>query len=1186
MTVANVVIRQVLLKRGNTATMGTYTGPIGEVTVDTDLDTLRVQDGINAGGTLLATQDYVDNAVTTVGGAVDLAPVYANIASINANIATLYSNAATQSGNITSLTSNAAVQAAAIAALQATDVTLQGEIDTTNAQWIANVAGLRANIIAANAAIAALGSGVDSAELDALRANIDAANVNIAALQSVTSSQGADIVTLFANAVSQNSAIAGITANVNTNTGDIATLFANAAYQANWFSGLNSNAAIQDAAIASLQANAATQDSAITSLRSDLNTNVTTITGHLSTHDTAISTLTANAAGQAQLLYLLDANAASQNDYLNGLLANAAAQAGDIVALYANAATQTGELSILTANASTQTAALNVLTANAATQSSALTALAADLDAALSDITTLTANAAYQSDWLTSLTSNAGVQSDALVTLTANAAAQAATLVTLTANAATQANALDVITANLAVQTANAAVQTAALNVLTANAAGQSDYLDGLLANAATQAASLTTLFGNAAAQAGILTTINSNVAAANAAISALQSTVGSNSADIVTLFANAATQNSALTTLTANAAYQADWLASLQSITSANAATQAAQIDSINSNVSSLTSTVAGIITGTGFATTADLAANMAIANSAIVSATTGNITLSGTLTTANIILSVGTGGVFWANGTRYIPYGNVAVGNYVSTFNGPITSNILTVTNAIKSNIYQFANGVSIFSTLSSSTLGNLAAVDQRLIGNNSSSPILFGDANNSAQVVQAETKFVANASISSTNHTTGALVIPNGGLGVAGNVYLSGHADTRFQVGEGGQFLPNVLAQFTSNVDSYVQINMQNLNSGTSASSDFVATADNGDDSQNFIDMGIASSTYNYPGYTAIKPNDGYLLTNGGNLILSAGSVAKEIQFYASGTEEANLIGRWDSGNLTVNTHISATVDNTFDLGSPTNRFRHLYVGPGTVYLGNIKLSEVNGTLTARSVANPGGNDEVDIGDALSGASLGSFKISGSTLGTINNPNNGGWGGSDMYLTPDGEGSSYIYIPRNESVNNNLAIEVANFGTGGVRLVTGSGSWIATVANVSVSNPTQSVLLMPNNVTQVPTNGIQCPPNTDTVIYTGTTEWQHTIKLLLQAEGVEEGNSGQWDNQSAEMIVTKSFRNNTVAASLYGRVYTSVNPLATFTAQWNATTSRVEITCRPTSTSNHVYVRTFATEITTSD
>jgi hypothetical protein len=961
MTVANVVIRQVLLKRGNTATMSAYTGPIGEVTVDTDLETLRVQDGINAGGTLLATQGYVDSAVSTVNGSADLAPIYANIASINANIVTLYANAATQSGSITSLTSNAAIQDAAIIALQAADLVLQGEIDTTNAQWIANVASLQANITAANAAIAALGGGVDSAELDALRANIEAANVNIAALQSVTSSQGADIVTLFANAAVQHGNIVALTTTVNTNTGDIATLFANAAYQSGWFNGLQSNAAIQDAAIAGLQSNAGVQQAAITSLRSDLNTNVATITGQLSTHDTAISTLTANAAGQAQLLYLLDANAASQNDYLNGLLANAAAQANDIVTLYANAAAQAGSLTTLTANAATQNSALNVLTANAATQSGILTALMADLGTANDNIAGLTANAAYQSDWLTSLTANAGIQSDALVTLTANAAAQAVTLTTLTANAAVQSAALDVITANLAVQTANAAAQNSALNALTANAASQSDYLDGLLANAATQAASLTTLFGNAAAQAGILTTINSNVAGANAAIAALQSTVSTHSADIVTLFANAATQNTALNTLTANAAYQADWLASLQSTTNANAVIQADQINLINSNVSTLTNTVNGIITGSGFATTADLAANMAIANSAIVSATTGNITLSGTLAAANIILTTNSG-VFWANGARYIPYGNVAVGSYLSVFNGPITSNILTVTTAVKSNAYQFANGVSIFNSLSGSTLGNLAAVDQRLIGNNTASPILFGDANNSAQLVQSEAQFVANASINSTNHTTGALVIPHGGLGVAGNVYLSGHADTRFQVGEGGQFLPNVLAQFTSNVDSYVQVNMQNLSSDPLASSDFVATADNGDDTQNFIDMGIASSTYLFPGYTAIKPNDGYLLTNGGNLLLSTTSIGKTVNFYAGGAEDANQVGKWDAGNLTISTHILPSSPSTFTLGNVGAEFGNAYLSsthisgdlmfmgsPAGAIVGASSISTVNLTAT---------------------------------------------------------------------------------------------------------------------------------------------------------------------------------------------------------------------------------------------
>ena len=835
MTVANVVIRQVLLKRGNTATMSAYTGPIGEVTIDTDLDTLRVQDGITAGGTILANQDYVDAAVAGVGGAVDLSPVYANIAATNSNVANLWTNAATQSASITSLTANAATQANAITALQGNVTQIELGLTATNAQLLANVSYLQSEIDAANVAIAALGAGVDSAAIDSINANVAAANLAIAGLQSTTGTHTTAIATLTANAGAQSTAIAGLLANAATQSAALDVLTANAAYQADWFAGLNSNAAIQDAAIAGLIANASVQDGAISSLRSDLNANVATFSGQISAHTTAINTLTANAATQAQLLYLLDANAATQNDYLSGLLANAATQASDIVTLYANAAAQTTELNVLTANAATQNAALNVLTANAA----------------------------YQSD-----------------------------------------------------------------------------YLDGLLANAATQAVTLITLTGNAATQAGLINAVNSNVAGANAAIAALQSSVSTTSADIVTLFANAAAQNAALGVLTANAAYQADWLSGLTSGTAANAAAQSAQIDLVNSNVTNLTNTVNGIIVGSGFVTPAELAANMAIANASITSATTSNITLSGTLSAANIILTASTG-VFWANGTRYIPYGNVAVGSYLSVFNGPITANVLTVTNAVKSNVYQFANGVSIFSSLSNSTLGNLTAIDQRLIGNNSASPILLGDANNSAQLVQSEAQLVANASIASTNHTTGALIIPNGGLGVAGNVYLSGHADTRFQVGEGGQFLPNVLAQFTSNVNSYVQINMQNLNGGPLSSSDFVATADNGNDSQNFVDLGIASSTYNYPGYTAIKPNDSYLIGNGGNVLISAATLDKTINFYAGGTEDANQIGEWSAGNLRVGTHIVPTATNTFSLGSPEYTYANVHT-TSVMLTGNIEFS----------------------------------------------------------------------------------------------------------------------------------------------------------------------------------------------------------------------------------------------------
>jgi hypothetical protein len=124
----------------------------------------------------------------------------------------------------------------------------------------------------------------------------------------------------------------------------------------------------------------------------------------------------------------------------------------------------------------------------------------------------------------------------------------------------------------------------------------------------------------------------------------------------------------------------------------------------------------------------------------------------------------------------------------------------------------------------------------------------------------------------------------------------------------------------------------------------------------------------------------------------------------------------------------------------------------------------------------------------------------------------------------------------------------------------------------------------LTSPNGATQSSTGSINCQPGVDTVVFTSSQEGIQTIKLLLQVEGIVTGND--LDTQSCEMIVAKGFRGPTVAASVYGIVYTSVAPLATFTADWNIVTSRVEITCQPTSLTNNVNVKAFATEITTSD
>lgn len=124
-------------------------------------------------------------------------------------------------------------------------------------------------------------------------------------------------------------------------------------------------------------------------------------------------------------------------------------------------------------------------------------------------------------------------------------------------------------------------------------------------------------------------------------------------------------------------------------------------------------------------------------------------------------------------------------------------------------------------------------------------------------------------------------------------------------------GFTYQPQTTLQVSSNFNGYAQINSQNINSGAQASSDFVATADNGTASTGYIDVGIASSTYSYPGFAPIKPNDGYVLvtggtgTGGGNLILTTGT-ANDIIFAPNDAEA----GRFSStgalttqGNVTV-------------------------------------------------------------------------------------------------------------------------------------------------------------------------------------------------------------------------------------------------------------------------------------------
>jgi len=126
-----------------------------------------------------------------------------------------------------------------------------------------------------------------------------------------------------------------------------------------------------------------------------------------------------------------------------------------------------------------------------------------------------------------------------------------------------------------------------------------------------------------------------------------------------------------------------------------------------------------------------------------------------------------------------------------------------------------------------------------------------------------------------------------------------------------------LTNPLAVFTSNVNNYSQVQVQNLFAGgsSSASVDFVATTDSGTDSAEYIDMGINNSGFTAAGLWSAK--DGYLYVhaptagNGGNLVVgTSGAAGRDIILHTGGTATTNERMRINDTKVTIQDNVEVT------------------------------------------------------------------------------------------------------------------------------------------------------------------------------------------------------------------------------------------------------------------------------------
>lgn len=114
---------------------------------------------------------------------------------------------------------------------------------------------------------------------------------------------------------------------------------------------------------------------------------------------------------------------------------------------------------------------------------------------------------------------------------------------------------------------------------------------------------------------------------------------------------------------------------------------------------------------------------------------------------------------------------------------------------------------------------------------------------------------------------------------------------------------------LGELYGNINSFAQFYAQNLNGGTSASTDIVAYNDLGDGIVNFVDMGICSSNYTDAMYPIFTPGSGYLYNDGGELII--GSATDDVLLFAGGVATTNWALRVDKTTQLITTKDGLTL-----------------------------------------------------------------------------------------------------------------------------------------------------------------------------------------------------------------------------------------------------------------------------------
>ncbi|RYE36866.1 MAG: hypothetical protein EOP42_01765 [Sphingobacteriaceae bacterium] len=161
--------------------------------------------------------------------------------------------------------------------------------------------------------------------------------------------------------------------------------------------------------------------------------------------------------------------------------------------------------------------------------------------------------------------------------------------------------------------------------------------------------------------------------------------------------------------------------------------------------------------------------------------------------------------------------------------------------------------------------------------------------------------------------TNNTERAILDSLGNFGIGSEDFDPTNPE-KLMIDAGTTNSTNLIGA-SGTINSFLQFNIQNLSNGAAASTDIVATANNGTDNSAYIDMGINSAGYTtttgIAGITT-KPNTAYLYSNAADFVIGNGAQNKNVIFFTNsntagtttpnGTERMRIDGA--TGNIGIN------------------------------------------------------------------------------------------------------------------------------------------------------------------------------------------------------------------------------------------------------------------------------------------